>query len=234
VKGSGPVTLRDAATPGASARRLVVTAERLFAQRGIEGVSLRQIAAEAGSANNSAVRYHFGSKGGLITAIFEHRLPQIIAERRLLVSRCDRDDLRSRLEAQMLPVLAMAEATDNSYVSFVEQLQRHRHTVEDLHELPTTGQESSDEFRTDLHHLLVVLPEPLRTLRIDQAQRAFLHAAADRERAVAAGAAPVSFGLFVDCLLDAITGLLTAAPSDRTIQHLDRSPRPLDPGRTLL
>ncbi|MET0908751.1 MAG: helix-turn-helix domain-containing protein, partial [Ilumatobacteraceae bacterium] len=61
--------------PSASARRIVEVAERLFALHGIDGVSLRQIAAAAGTANNSAVNYHFGSKDGLITAIFQYRLP---------------------------------------------------------------------------------------------------------------------------------------------------------------
>ena len=87
------------APPTASALRLVVTAERLFALHGIDGVSLRQIAAEAGSGNNSAVHYHFGSKDGLIEAILGHRLAQLTRERQMLVSRCDPDDVRARFEA---------------------------------------------------------------------------------------------------------------------------------------
>ena len=82
----------SAISPGAL--RLVLTGERLFAIRGIEGVSLRQIAAEAGSGNNSAVHYHFKSKEGLIRAIFRYRLPQLISERRLLRAGCEPDDLR--------------------------------------------------------------------------------------------------------------------------------------------
>src|SRR5438105_6212398 len=103
----GPIVTAEAA-PSTSALRLVLTAERLFALHGIDGVSLRQIATEAGSANNSAVHYHFGSKEGLIAAIFQHRLPQIIRERQLLAARCDPGDLRSRLEAHFLPVLLLA------------------------------------------------------------------------------------------------------------------------------
>jgi hypothetical protein len=38
--------------------------------------------------------------------------------------RADPDDLRSRIEAHLLPLLERAEAPDNHYVSFVEQLQR--------------------------------------------------------------------------------------------------------------
>ena len=51
--------------------RLLHVAIRLFAQRGIDAVSLRTISTEAGSRNKSAVHYHFGSKLGIVEAIFE-------------------------------------------------------------------------------------------------------------------------------------------------------------------
>ena len=100
--------------PSASARRIVEVAERLFALHGIDGVSLRQIAAAAGTANNSAVNYHFGSKEGLIAAIFQYRLPQLTSERKMLAARSDPDDLRSRFEAYYLPVLTATAGADLS------------------------------------------------------------------------------------------------------------------------
>jgi len=204
-----------------SALRIVVAAERLFAVYGIDGVSLRQIAAEAGNANNSAVHYYFGSKDGLITAIFRHRLPQILGERRLLAAQCDPDDLRSRFEAHQLPVLALADSTDNRYVSFVEQLQRRELAFGPyLTDLPEEGIRSSDDFRRDIERLLVHLDEPLRTMRIAEAQALCLHAAADRERAIAADAHVAPFDLFVSALLDGITGFLSAPASDATIRRL--------------
>ena len=215
------MTSADAPSPSASALRLVVAAERLFARHGIDGVSLRQIAAEAGSSNNSAVHYHFGSKHGLIAAIFRHRLPQITSERRLLTARCDPDDLRSRFEAHFLPVLAMAEATDNHYVSFVEQIQRmDLAAAGDLLDLPPEGVRSNEEFRGDLHRLLAHLDEPIRRLRIDEGQRLCLHAAADRERAVVSGADVGSFELFANSLFDGLAGFLAAPPSEATIRRL--------------
>ena len=47
--------------------RLIHAAIRLFATKGIEGVSLRMVNREAGARNNSALHYHFGNKMGLIT-----------------------------------------------------------------------------------------------------------------------------------------------------------------------
>jgi AcrR family transcriptional regulator len=83
--------------------RLIEVGERLFATHGLDGVSLRQIAVESGTSNNSAVRYHFGSKDALVTAIIEYRLPHIIQRRELLAARSDPEDLRSVLEAHLLP-----------------------------------------------------------------------------------------------------------------------------------
>ena len=46
-------------------QRMIVVAERLFAERGIEAVSLREVGAACGLRNNSAAQYHFGSRTGL-------------------------------------------------------------------------------------------------------------------------------------------------------------------------
>jgi AcrR family transcriptional regulator len=55
---------------------LMRAAEQLFAQQGVDRVSLREIAIAAGQRNVSAATYHFGSKRELIEAILErHTLP---------------------------------------------------------------------------------------------------------------------------------------------------------------
>ena len=104
---------------------LVVTAERLFAERGIDGVSIRQITQEAGVANNSAVTYHFESKAGLVRAIFEYRVPYLAERRRLLWAQVPAGDLRAGVEAYFLPVAELAEFEDSHYMSFLEQLSLH-------------------------------------------------------------------------------------------------------------
>jgi AcrR family transcriptional regulator len=47
----------------------------------LEAVSLRQIAAESGQRNTSAVAYHFGTRAALVGALYEHRMAPINARR---------------------------------------------------------------------------------------------------------------------------------------------------------
>ena len=49
--------------------KLVATARRLYAERGVEAVSLREIARAAGQANVSAAQYHFGDRDSLLAAL---------------------------------------------------------------------------------------------------------------------------------------------------------------------
>ncbi len=55
--------------PDRTRARLIRAGERLFAERGVHQVRLREINALAGQKNRSAVHYHFGSREGLVEAI---------------------------------------------------------------------------------------------------------------------------------------------------------------------
>lgn len=61
--------------------KIVATAERLFAARGIDSVSLSEINRAAGQGNKSAVHYHFGSKTGVLEAILSKHTSKIEAFR---------------------------------------------------------------------------------------------------------------------------------------------------------
>ena len=198
----------------ATALQLLLTAERLFAEHGVAGVSLRQIAVEAGSANNSAVAYHFGSKEGLVQAIFGYRLPQLLQRRELLLARLHPGDLRARLEAHLLPVLELAESREGSYLSFLEQLERSPASRVLLAQADV--QQSQADFVADVRALLPGVDEPVRTLRIQQVQLLSIHSAAERERAVANDDEVMPFGLFVSTLIDGCVGYLTAQVSGET------------------
>lgn len=98
-----------------SALKLIDAAERLFGDHGIDSISLQQIAGEAGQANKYAVQYHFGSRAGLVDAIFEVRLPIINARRQALLDALKASgnlDIRSLLGALFIPVIEHVDAED--------------------------------------------------------------------------------------------------------------------------
>ncbi|MBL7489442.1 TetR/AcrR family transcriptional regulator [Frankia sp. AgB1.9] len=206
----------------ATALQLLITAERLFAENGLAGVSLRQIAAAAGSANTSAVHYHFGTKDRLVEAIFAYRLPQLLERRALLKARLAPDDLRGHLEAHLLPTLELAESPGNAYASFIEQLQRSPEsrrvfaTQPDIHR-------AVKAFLGDIRQLLPTIPAALVVQRAVQIQSLSINAAAERERAINNHDDVIPFGLFVATLTDGLTGYLAAPVSPETARLLTRS-----------
>lgn len=206
--------------PPATALQLLLAAERLFAEHGLAGVSLRQISLEAGSSNNSAIRYHFGSKEDLLRAIFDYRLGDLTQRRALLRARANPNDLRSQLEAHILPLIELAESPDSSYVSFIEQLQRAGAVDVFMHQSDAVT--SQVGFITEMQRLLPAIPEPARSMRIQQAQDLAVHLAAERERAIRRNDAVIPFALFVSGVVDGLTGFMEAPASAETSQLISR------------
>jgi AcrR family transcriptional regulator len=123
--------------------KIMRTGETLFARRGIDSVSLREIATLSGNGNNNAVQYHFGNKMDLVQTIFRWRVWEMEFDRaaRLEQARADGtiDDLATLLQILCLPLARQTnEAGDHSYAAFmVDYLLRHRavgmrHAVDNL------------------------------------------------------------------------------------------------------
>src|SRR5438552_2776376 len=70
------VTGRSARSDG-TRELILATAERLFAEHGVEAVSNRQISDAAGQGNNAAVNYHFGTKTDLVRLIMRRHYDTI-------------------------------------------------------------------------------------------------------------------------------------------------------------
>lgn len=87
---------------------MLEAAERLFAERGLDAVSLRDVAVAAGQRNNSAVQYHFGSREGLLRAVFVNRMRPINEGRHRLLAAADArgagQDVRTLVECYLLPL----------------------------------------------------------------------------------------------------------------------------------
>ena len=221
-----PCDVIPAPLPPSTKEQLVVTAERLFALHGIEAISLRQICSEAGNANNSAVQYHFGDKDRLLQAIFEYRIPHLVARRNLLaaeaVSRREFDDLRTALLIQFLPLVEQAELDGSYYLGFVTQLNHSRTDNHPYWQLHPAYRANVEQYRLHLHQLLADLPPVLRWYRLQLADAACTQACAAREQARHVGREPsLPYGFHMEALFDALTGILTAPESPTAAKAAD-------------
>ena len=102
---------RSKQTPISTGTReaLILAGERLFAEHGINGVSLRQINADAGQKNSSAAHYHFGSKQALIKAIHGYRLERVNRRRHARLEKLhkegDEGNVRAIVETIVHPIV---------------------------------------------------------------------------------------------------------------------------------
>ena len=96
--------------------RILNSAERLFSERGIDGVSLREITTDSG-VNSASLHYHFGSKIAVLERIFELRAHPIAAARERLLSqlklnRQGKPKVEDVLYAFLRPALESQETVD--------------------------------------------------------------------------------------------------------------------------
>lgn len=112
----------------ATRKALMDAAERLFAEQGVEAVSVRAINAAAGLAP-AAVHYHFGMKEALLEAVLLRRGRAVVAD---ISARCDVllaeegcPDPRDILEALIAPYATLLERDregGSRWLSIVGQL----------------------------------------------------------------------------------------------------------------
>ncbi|WP_319457364.1 MULTISPECIES: TetR/AcrR family transcriptional regulator [unclassified Mycobacterium] len=214
-----PSTSSAALGPSAK-QQLILTAERLFATHGVDGVPLRQIGTAAGMGNKSAVQYHFGSKEALLQAILASRLEHLTRRRTLLEARMRVDDLRSVVEAHQLPLMELAEDEDCYYLPFLEQVLHHRGPEHPLATLPPSHVQSHQAYVQRVGDLIDQVPQRLRNLRIHYASLMCVHACADRHHELVSGSLTLSYAEHVSHLLDGVVAFLAAAPSAETMAAL--------------
>ena len=106
-----PVRKAAAAEPAPARERILHAAEQLFAEHGMSGVGLRAISAAA-EVNLASIAYHFGSKDGLLEALFALRATPIAEERVRLLDEAEKKaagapKLEDILDAFVRPALTM-------------------------------------------------------------------------------------------------------------------------------
>ncbi|MEM1196082.1 MAG: helix-turn-helix domain-containing protein [Pseudomonadota bacterium] len=173
---------------------LVRSAERLFAEKGLGTVSVKDITKAAGARNPSAVHYHFGNVEELIKEVFAQRLRKIEKERtdRLLaVDVADPDErLVALMEAALAPFLeACLEEDGRLYVRFCVQFASDpRFDIVSL--VDEFGMGSLDILQTKLVGCLHDIPQRVLAARLRQGFHISLIQASDYSRQIEAGKAP--------------------------------------------
>jgi AcrR family transcriptional regulator len=120
--------MKEITTLKPAAEQLLITAERLLAEKGLGAVSTREIAREAGQKNHSALNYHFGSMELLIEAILDHRMLPLNRSRAeklasVITNGLDRD-LRSLVEVMVEPFAGelLLPLEQSYYLSLLSQI----------------------------------------------------------------------------------------------------------------
>ncbi|GLX10880.1 helix-turn-helix domain-containing protein [Microbispora sp. NBRC 16548] len=206
-------------------RRLVDAAERLFAERGIDAVSLREINAAAGQRNSTALQYHFGDRAGLLKAVLAKHRPEIEARRHQLLDEYEArgplpqaDALRSLAAALVRPAAAKLADPDGGrdYLRVMEQLV---HRVPPS--LPEDGGGSIDRWRELVAPLL-----PEAAVRLHQRFMAIRMTYVELARR-ASGPPARDDRLFTSHLIDVVSAVLASEVSDETARLLaEREQRP--------
>jgi AcrR family transcriptional regulator len=193
---------------------LLDAATRLFAEQGVDRVSLAEIVRAAGQRNTSAVHYHFGTRDEILRAVLARHVP-VIAERRLELLDVAQSDggARSAAEAVVWPITEFARGgwRERAYLQIGSELSWsiHRATPA-VRELlaQTAGPAAWELFRGRCPQV----PDTWWRLRQGLCIVFIGRAAADwaRELDRRGGRVKKSDDRFVDNLVDMVLGAMTA------------------------
>lgn len=191
--------------------RLLETAERLFAERGIDAVSLREITRESGAKNAIAVQYHFEDRAGVLQAIFDKHVPEVEARRHAMLDEYEANDtvdLRAMAAALVRPLAAKLADPDGGR----EFLQIYAELL-DRPQQPTSTKDSTDSLQRWRRVLEPLLDED--AVRLHRRFTAILHTSMELGRR-ARDRARADDRLFTSYLIDVVTAILAAPVSEET------------------
>jgi len=197
--------------------RIMEAAEILFADRGIDGVALREIAAAAGQGNNTAVQYHFGSKEQLVYDIFDYRSQMFEPLRDEMLGKAERAgqiaNPRTLLQVLVLPHLTICD--DNGahpYSAFLAQyLTRSRaEGISHPYDRPDAPVPALRRVRTLLAKSCEHVPPAPFRLRVGLVKLMFLNMLMRRDSGFPTAEQGITLNTLVDDTLDMMTAALVA------------------------
>jgi AcrR family transcriptional regulator len=210
-----PAGTRRRNASGESTRvMLIEVAERLFAGRGIEAVTLKEIQQAAGQSNASVIRYHFGSRDGLIRALVSYRQASLAADRQQMLAAMREQgkeaDPRAVVWLLVRP-LANSIAAGEMFVPFLARLSEDPRARSDYWPEHVDDEWTQEQLEELVEAALQDFPERVRRGRTFQLYISLIN--------VLAAAARAGHGLSEAQLhnyVDAWVGMLTAPVSYET------------------
>jgi len=210
---------------------LIRAAERLFASRGIDGVSLREITRAAGQRNTSALQYHFGDRPTLLQAVIDKHRADTEPRRHALLDQCETEsggDLRALAAALVLPLAAKLADPDGGRAYLQINCEVYTRPSAHIELVPRRDPGNSmlrwhamvdpllpDEERKSLHWRFPAI----RLAFVELARRSESPPRRDDR-------------LFTSHLTDLVTALLTSRPSRHTLHLLEFRAPPAGRGRS--
>ncbi len=209
--------------------QIILAAEQLFGEFGIDAVSMRQINVAAEQRNSSAAHYHFGSKKALVMETFHYRMERINRRR---LQRLDEiaeagqgGELRRLVEAIILPIVEEIEKTKGGdhYIRFEARALGHPK----LDFFALWRSEHSEGLGRIYALLKPALPDISKSLlsqRFGMTMELIIHSLADREifRVTAEKGSGFYALVFINNLVDSCTGMLNAPVSSETRIQIDQ------------
>jgi AcrR family transcriptional regulator len=206
-------------------QQLILAAERLFAERGIDGVSLREINLAAKQRNTSAAHYHFGSKDALIDAIFEFRRTEVGKRRDEMLDALEQggraEDVRALAEALVMPLAAEVHRGPESgrYLEFLAHL--FLTSPMQVGDILRKHQAAEARWIAMSSRALPNIPRRVLWTRLLLMGRHVVISLAVYQRR-GLGVAEVGFEAYLSDMVDAVAGYLSAPPSERTLALVAR------------
>ena len=209
--------------------RLIEAAERLFAEHGIDAVSLREINRASGAKNAIAVQYHFSDRAGVVRAILDKHLPDVESRRHAMLDQyeaerdaaaadgeadagLDRDAEIRTLAAALVRPLAAKLADPDGGPAFLQ-------IYADLLNRPNPlMRPSAFDAKADSFGRWRSLAKPLveeEAVRLHRRFTSLLHAAVELGRRARSGPHPDD-RLFTSWLIDVVAAILAAPVSAET------------------
>ncbi len=176
-------------TGDATRQRILKAAERLFAKRGIDAVSIRDIT-DAAKVNTASIHYHFGSKSGLVDAMLARWAGQLVARRGQLLDAIEelpKPRVRDVVEVLVWPMVELGgpRRGGGGYVGFLAAVMNHPEYIPTMNEL----------YEPDISRTLALLEKVTPHLSSDVRMLRWAVAKDTVNRAVSTSTSPVHLWL---------------------------------------